>query len=84
MKREIGEIFEFQGRLYETVEDNSDSCLQCVFHKEKECSGNRDIIGSCARFNRNDGTTVIFKAVNKLHGITSSATSNKKKLLLII
>lgn len=83
MERKIGEIFEFQGKKYKVVEDNIDSCLCCVFFKNNECSTYRNIVGSCAKSKRGDGTTVIFKEVND--SVKSSTINpSKRKLLLFI
>ena len=64
MERKIGEIFEYNGDLYQCVRDNSDrDCGNCHF-SNTTCK--YDVIGDCASFRRDDRISVCFKKLEKL------------------
>ena len=64
MERKIGEIFEYNGDLYQCVRDNSDrDCGNCHF-SNTTCK--YDVIGYCASFRRDDRISVCFKKLEKL------------------
>lgn len=58
MERKIGEIFTYQGKLYQVVE--STKCDDCAFIKSANC-----ILGNCSFITRTDKTSVIFKEIKK-------------------
>lgn len=69
MERKIGEIFEFEGKTYETVEEPSCFCDFCDL--EKECydrgrSNFEKIAGSCSAIKRKDNYNVFFKEVKNM------------------
>lgn len=67
MERKIGEIFEFGGEWYQCIEDENEDCEQCDL--SNLCPYNRDfadVIGNCTKNNRSDGTSIIFKKLEKV------------------
>ena len=58
MERKIGEIFTYQGKLYQVIE--STKCDDCAFIKSANC-----ILGNCSFITRTDNTSVIFKEIKK-------------------
>ena len=64
MERKIGEIFEFEGKIYETIGFPSNSCFSCAFIKLCR-SGMGEVIGNCCGALREDKTDVFFKEIKK-------------------
>lgn len=64
MERKIGEIFEFEGKIYETIGFPSNSCFSCDFIKLCR-SGMGEVIGNCCGNLREDKTDVFFKEIKK-------------------
>ena len=64
MERKIGEIFEFEGKIYETIGFPSNSCFSCAFIKLCR-SGMGEVIGNCCGDLREDKTDVFFKEIKK-------------------
>lgn len=64
MERKIGEIFEFEGKIYETIGFPSNSCFSCAFIKLCR-SGMGEVIGNCCGDLREDNTDVFFKKIKK-------------------
>ena len=60
MERKIGEIFTYNGKIYQVVKGSS--CKGCAFIKN-DCSL---ILGPCNYLNRTDKTNVIFKEINNM------------------
>lgn len=60
MERKIGEIFTYNGKIYQVVK--SDICANCAF-RENDCSIIRSRIGLCVSGIRFDKTNVIFKEI---------------------
>lgn len=67
MERKIGEIFEYEGELYQCVQqDDFDDCEGCAFYEE-DCSR----VGLCSGEYRKDGQPVIYRKVeNETKDIT--------------
>lgn len=67
MERKIGEIFTYQGKLYQVVE--STKCNDCAFVKSANCiafiKSANCILGNCSFITRTDNTSVIFKEIKK-------------------
>ena len=63
MERKIGEIFTYNGKMYQVVK--SDICENCAF-RENDCSILRSRIGLCVSSIRTDKTNVIFKEINNM------------------
>lgn len=63
MERKIGEIFTYNGKIYQVVK--SDICANCAFIKN-DCSILRSRIGLCVSSIRFDKTNVIFKEINNM------------------
>lgn len=63
MERKIGEIFTYNGKIYQVVK--SDICANCAF-RENDCSIIRSHIGLCVSSIRTDKTNVIFKEINNM------------------
>ena len=61
MERKIGEIFTYNGKIYQVVK--SDICENCAF-RENDCSILRSRIGLCVSSTRFDKTNVVFKEIN--------------------
>lgn len=60
MERKIGEIFTYNGKIYQVVK--SDICANCAF-RENDCSIIRSRIGLCVSSIRFDKTNVVFKEI---------------------
>ena len=60
MERQIGEIFECDGKKLQVIEDSFDTCNGCYFDKEKNCRDLLDIRGKCGSFEREDKHYVSF------------------------
>ena len=60
MERKIGEIFEYEGKKLQVIEDPFDTCDGCYFDKEKNCRDLLDIRGKCGSFEREDKCYVSF------------------------
>lgn len=60
MERKIGEIFTYNGKIYQVVK--SDICTNCAF-RENDCSIIRSRIGLCVSSIRFDKTNVVFKEI---------------------
>ena len=60
MERIIGEIFEYEGKKLQVIEDPFDACDGCYFDKEKNCRDLLDIRGKCGSFEREDKCYVLF------------------------
>lgn len=63
MERKIGEIFTYNGKMYQVVK--SDICENCAF-RENDCSILRSRIGLCISSVRFDKTNVVFKEINNM------------------
>ena len=63
MERKIGEIFTYNGKIYQVVK--SDICANCAF-RENDCSILRSRIGLCVSSTRFDKTNVVFKEINNM------------------
>ena len=63
MERKIGEIFTYNGKMYQVVK--SDICENCAFRKN-DCSILRSRIGLCVSSTRFDKTNVVFKEINNM------------------
>lgn len=66
MERKIGETFEYEGKVYKTIQSLSDSCTNCAFVNEPcyECIFNK-IVGGCSMTVREDKNNIIFKEIKK-------------------
>ena len=63
MERKIGEIFTYNGKLYQVVE--STNCDNCAFMQRADCNSVNKILGNCSFITRTDNTSVIFKEIKK-------------------
>ena len=63
MERKIGEIFTYNGKMYQVVK--SDICENCAF-RENDCSILSSRIGLCGFSTRFDKTNVVFKEINNM------------------
>lgn len=61
MERKIGEIFTYQGKLYQVVE--STKCDNCAFRQRTNCTQLIKFLGNCSFITRTDNTSVIFKEI---------------------
>ena len=73
MERKIGEIFTYNGKMYQVVK--SDICAHCAFI-ENDCSILRSRIGLCVSSIRTDKTNVIFKEINNMEIKNNQLTIN--------
>ena len=64
MERKIGEIFEYNGEWYQCVKGSD--CLTCDLLEGGYCINNHTLNASCFWHNREDGTKVIFKKLEKV------------------
>lgn len=61
MEREIGETFEYKGKIYKVVESLRNICYNCAFNGK--CDATETVVGSCSCTSRLDGKNVIFKEI---------------------
>lgn len=73
MERKIGEIFTYNGKMYQVAK--SDICENCAF-RENDCSILRSRIGLCISSIRTDKTNVIFKEINNMEIKNNQLTIN--------
>lgn len=73
MERKIGEIFTYNGKMYQVAK--SDICENCAFRKN-DCSILRSRIGLCISSIRTDKTNVIFKEINNMEIKNNQLTIN--------
>lgn len=73
MERKIGEIFTYNGKMYQVVK--SDICAHCAFIRN-DCSIIRSRIGLCVSSIRTDKTNVIFKEINNMEIKNNQLTIN--------
>lgn len=69
MERKVGEIFEYEGKVYQVVKSNS--CTDCAF-KNMSCSFRRSNLGHCVIGSRTDKVSIIFKEVKKYMDIKNN------------
>lgn len=62
MERKVGEIFIYNGKLYQVVK--SSGCIECDF--ADECYTKSYITGKCGGSSRLDKTNVVFKEINNM------------------
>ena len=81
MEREIGNIFEYDGKMLEVVETKSDTCYQCCFKEnDGRCSKNKSKVGECEMIKRSDRRPVIFVEVNNVPKKQPQQTEKAKEL----
>ena len=73
MERKIGEIFTYNGKMYQVVK--SDICENCAF-RENDCSILRSHIGLCVSSIRTDKTNIMFKEINNMEIKNNQLTIN--------
>lgn len=66
MERKIGETFEYEGKVYKTIQSLPDSCRNCAFVNEP-CYASifNKIVGGCSMTVREDKNNIIFKEIKK-------------------
>ena len=63
MERKVGEVFTYNGKIYQVVKSNT--CMDCAF-RENECSILKSRIGLCTSSIRSDKTDVVFKEIKDM------------------
>lgn len=66
MERQIGEIFECDGKKLQVIEDPFNICNGCYYINETECEDRLDIRGFCSYIKRKDKHCVTFKEVKDM------------------
>ena len=61
MERKIGEVFTYNGKLYQVVKGSL--CNDCAFMKNGNCYLDNKLLGPCDYIKRTDKTSVIFKEI---------------------
>ena len=64
MERKIGEIFTYQGKLYQVVKANT--CKDCALSNALCHSFQTSVAGSCTPGGRKDNLNVVFKEINNM------------------
>lgn len=64
MERKLGEIFTYNGKIYQVVKGFS--CKGCAFIKNGCCDLVNELLGPCDYTKRTDKTNVIFKEINNM------------------
>lgn len=66
MERQIGEIFECDGKKLQVIEDPFDICNGCYYINETDCEDRLNIRGFCSHIKRKDKHSVTFKEVKDM------------------
>ena len=61
MERELGEVFTYNGELYQVVK--SSLCNDCAFMKNGSCYTVNELLGPCDSIKRKDSINVVFKEI---------------------
>lgn len=64
MERKLGEIFTYNGKIYQVVKGFS--CKGCAFIKNGCCDLANELLGPCDYTKRTDKTNVVFKEINNM------------------
>ena len=72
MERKIGEIFTYQGKLYQVVKANT--CKDCALSNVLCHSFQTSVAGSCTPGGRKDNLNVVFKEINNMEIKNSQLT----------
>lgn len=64
MERKLGEIFTYNGKIYQVVKGFS--CKGCAFIKNGCCDLVNELLGPCDYTKRTDKTNIIFKEINNM------------------
>lgn len=64
MERKLGEIFTYNGKIYQVVKGFS--CKGCAFIKNGCCDLVNELLGPCDYSKRTDKTNVVFKEINTM------------------
>ena len=62
MERKISEVFEFEDKKLQVVEESRE-CPGCYFEKKEKCFNYWGITGECHSSGRKDNKCVIFKEI---------------------
>ncbi len=66
MEREIGEVFNYDGKKLKVVETKGSTCYNCYFaDRDCDCMNTRKILGACVSEIRTDHKPVIFVEVKE-------------------
>lgn len=65
MERKIGEIFNYNGKWYQAIEQSGKFCKDCYFYSEDGCFVQTGI-GWCRHYSRNDNKSIIYKKLEKV------------------
>ena len=63
MEREIGEIFECDGKKLQVIEDPNAQCDGCYFANDNKCDEHYIVAGVCMNNERKDDKNVLFKEI---------------------
>lgn len=74
MERKLGEIFTYNGKIYQVVKGFS--CKGCAFIKNGCCDLVNELLGPCGYTKRTDKTNVIFKEINNMEIKNNQLTIN--------
>lgn len=74
MERKLGEIFTYNGKIYQVVKGFS--CKSCAFIKNGCCDLVNELLGPCDYTKRTDKTNVIFKEINNMEIKNNQLTIN--------
>lgn len=74
MERKLGEIFTYNGKIYQVVKGFS--CKGCAFIKNGCCDLVNELLGPCDYTKRTDKTNVIFKEINNMEIKNNQLTIN--------
>ena len=67
MEREIGEVFECDGKNIQVIEDPFNDCDGCYFVNETDCEDRLDTRGSCSSIKREDKHCVTFNEMKSMN-----------------
>lgn len=81
MERELGEVFTYNGELYQVVK--SSLCNDCAFMKNGSCYTVNELLGPCDYTKRTDKINVIFKKINNMEIKNNQLTINIPKGYII-
>lgn len=64
-ERKVGEVFEYGGKQLKVVETKDDTCDNCYFFENHDCSEESKVYGACLSETRTDNKPVIFVEVKE-------------------
>ena len=82
MERKVGEVFEYDGKKLQVIEDPFEVCDECYFAKENDCIKFCEITGKCTNIKRKDKRNVIFKEIKDMNKENKQSILDEAKAIV--